>query len=369
MGDDMKNNPLRQLAGLGQSIWMDYIRRDLFSDGSLLRRINEDGLKGMTSNPAIFEKAIVDSQLYDPAIRALAKQGLDAAAIYERLSWEDVQSAADAFAQVYAATGAEDGYVSLEVSPRLARDTQGTLEEARRLWIGLHRPNVMIKVPATAQGLPVIRQLVEEGINVNVTLIFGGLRYAQVAEAYLQGLEARAAKGLPLAQVASVASVFVSRLDAMVDPLLDKAGDAARQAKGQVAIAGAKAAYHHYQALFASDRFQALARAGAQPQRVLWASTGTKNPADSDVKYVEALIGPQTVNTVPPETLDAYLDHGKPELRLAAGLAEAQALLQALPGWGIDLAQMEQHLEDEGIIKFVQPFEKLMSAVAQRAGL
>jgi transaldolase len=363
----VNTNPLQGLSELGQSIWLDYIRRDLFTDNHLAGRIDRDGLKGMTSNPAIFEKAIVDSQLYDPAIRSLAKEGLDAAGIYERLSWEDVRSAADAFGRTYAATNAVDGYVSLEVSPKLARDTEGTLAEARRLWIGLHRPNVMIKVPATEQGLPVIRQLIEEGINVNITLIFGGLRYGQVAEAYLQGLEARAAKGLPLAKVSSVASFFVSRVDAMVDPLLDKAGDAARAARGQVAIAGAKVAYQRWKALFNSNRFKALASAGAQAQRLLWASTSTKNPADSDVKYVEALAGPQTVNTVPPETLDAYLDHGKPEARLEQGLEAAQALLASLPGWGVDMAQVEQRLEDEGIEKFVQPFEKLMAAVAKRA--
>ena len=363
----MNTNPLQGISELGQSIWLDYIRRDLFTDNQLVRRIDRDGLKGMTSNPAIFEKAIVDSQIYDPAIRSLAKEGLDPAAIYERLSWEDVRSAADAFAQVYSATGGEDGYVSLEVSPKLARDTDGTLAEARRLWIGLHRPNVMIKVPATVQGLPVIRQLIEEGINVNITLIFGGIRYDQVAEAYLQGLEARAAKGLPLAQVASVASFFVSRVDALVDPMLEKAGEPARSAKGQVAIAGAKAAYQRWKELFNADRFKALASAGAQSQRLLWASTSTKNPADSDVKYVEALIGPHTVNTVPPETLDAYLEHGKPEPRLEQGVDAAQALLAALPGWGVDMAQVEQRLEDEGIEKFVQPFAKLMEALAKRA--
>jgi transaldolase/transaldolase/glucose-6-phosphate isomerase len=257
------------------------------------------------------------------------------------------------------------------VSPHLARDTQGTVAEARRLWISLHRPNVMIKVPATDQGLPAIKQLIEEGINVNVTLIFGMNRYVQVAEAYLAGLEARAAKGLPLAHVASVASFFVSRVDAMVDPLLGTAESSlsgeALEARGQVAIAGAKAAYQHYKELVGSYRFKTLASSGAQSQRLLWASTGTKDPKDSDVKYVEALIGADTVNTVPPATLDAYLDHGRPEATLQAGLGEAQALLAALPAWGIDMAKVERKLEDEGVEKFIQPFDKLMAALTQRS--
>jgi transaldolase len=367
----MKTNPLLTLSAFGQSIWLDYIRRDLFTDGGLRRRIEQEGLKGMTSNPAIFEKAIAESSLYDEAIHALARQGLSPQAIYESLSQKDVQSAADAFSRVYAETRARDGYVSLEVSPRLARDTQGTVEEARRLWISLHRPNVMIKVPATDQGLPAIRQLIEEGISVNVTLIFGMNRYVQVAEAYLAGLEARAAKGLPLANVASVASFFVSRVDAMVDPLLGTAeaslsGDAV-EAKGRVAIAGAKAAYQHYKELAGSYRFKTLAGAGAQSQRLLWASTGTKDPKDSDVKYVEALIGPDTVDTVPPATLDAYLDHGRPEATLEAGLGDAQALLAALPAWGIDMAKVERKLEDEGVEKFIQPFDKLMAALTERS--
>lgn len=365
-------NPLLRLAALGQSIWLDDIRRDLFSDGLLRRRIEKDGLKGMTSNPAIFEKAIDGGRLYDDAIRALARDGSGPQAIYEALSRQDVQSAADAFDLLYAESRARDGYVSLEVNPHLARDTQGTVDEARRLWIGLGRPNVMIKVPATDQGIPAIRQLIQEGISVNVTLIFGMNRYVQVAEAYLSGLELRAAQGLSLARVASVASFFISRVDAMVDPLLGTAeaslSGEASAARGQVAIAGAKAAYRHYQQLFGSYRFRTLASAGALPQRLLWASTSSKDPKDSDIKYVEALIGRDTVNTVPPATLDAYLDHGRPEATLEAGLPEAEALLAALPAWGVDMAKVERRLEDEGVEKFVQPFDKLMAALAARSG-
>ena len=364
----MKTNPLLQLGALGQSVWLDYIRRDLFTEGGLRRRIDADGLKGMTSNPAIFEKAIVESHIYDPAIGDLAREGRSPQAIYEALSQRDVQSAADAFNLVYAETQARDGYVSLEVNPHLARDTQGTVEEARRLWIALHRPNVLIKVPATDQGLPAIRQLILEGISVNVTLIFGMTRYIQVAEAYLSGLEARAAKGLPLARVASVASFFVSRVDAMVDPMLGTAeaslAGEASAARGRVAIAGAKAAYQHYKELFGSSRFKALAGAGAQSQRLLWASTSSKDPKDSDIKYLEALIGRDTVNTAPPGTLDAYLDHGRPEARLEDGLGDAQAVLASLPAWGIDLAAVERRLEDEGVEKFIQPFDKLCAALA-----
>ena len=368
----MEANPLRKLAGCGQSVWLDDIRRDLFTDGGLRRRIDVDGLTGMTSNPAIFEKAIAGSRLYDAAIQALLRSGKVGAAVYEALSWEDVQSAADEFNQVYALSDARDGYVSLEVDPHLARDTQGTVREARRLWIGLHRPNVMIKVPATDQGILAFRQLVQEGINVNVTLIFGMNRYSQVAEAHLAGLEARAAQGLPMARVASVASFFISRVDAMVDPLLGTAeasiAGEAQEARGLVAIAGAKAAYQHYKDLTASARFAALAGAGAQAQRLLWASTSSKDPKDSDIKYVEALIGRDTVNTAPPQTLDAYRDHGRPEPRLEADLAGAQALLAALPAWGIDMAVVERRLEDEGVRKFIQPFDKLLAVLNARAG-
>jgi len=289
----MKDNPLKQLGTLGQSIWLDYIRRDLIVGGDLRRLIVEDGLRGMTSNPAIFEQAIADSHVYDEAIRGMALQGKSAAIIYETISQHDVQSAADAFRTLYDQTDGKDGYVSLEVNPHLAHNTNGTIEEAHRLWSALNRPNVLIKVPATAAGLPAIQQLIHEGISVNVTLLFGLPRYRQVAEAYVAGMEARLAQGKPVKHIASVASFFISRIDALVDPLLekriaqgDKDASLAHEVHGQVAIASAKMAYQSYKEIFDSHRFRKLATQGARVQRLLWASTSTKNPAYSDVKYV-----------------------------------------------------------------------------------
>jgi transaldolase len=372
----MKNNPLKQLGTLGQSIWLDYIRRDLMAGGGLRRLIDEDGLRGMTSNPAIFGKAIADSHDYDADIRAMALGGKGAETIYETISQRDVQSAADAFRPLYDRTDGKDGYVSLEVNPHLAHDTKGTTEEARRLWAALDRPNVFIKVPATANGLPAIRQLISEGINVNVTLLFGLPRYRQVVEAYLGGIEARATQGKAVKHVASVASFFVSRIDALVDPLLDKriaqggkGVDLAKKARGQVAIASAKLAYQIYKEIFASERFRKLAAQGARVQRLLWASTSTKNPDYSDVKYIEALIGPDTVNTAPPETLDAYRDHGEPQARLEQDLKEARRVLDRLPELGIRIDDVTRQLEDEGVAKFNTPFDKLMETLAQRSAL
>jgi transaldolase len=370
----MKNNPLRQLATLGQSIWLDFIRRDLIASGGLRRLIEEDGLRGMTSNPAIFEKAIAGSHDYDENIRAMALEGKGAKEIYEALSQRDVQSAADEFRPLYDRTDGKDGYVSLEVNPHLAHDPNGTMLEARRLWGALNRPNVFIKVPATAEGLPAIRQLISEGISVNVTLLFGLPRYRQVVEAYLAGIEARSAQGKPVKHVTSVASFFVSRIDALVDPLLDKPiaqggkkADLARKARGQVAIASAKIAYQIYRELFGSDRFKKLAAQGALVQRLLWASTSTKNPDYSDVKYVEALVGPDTVNTAPVETLDAYRDHGEPKARLEQDVTEARQVLERLPELGISIDKVTRQLEDEGVEKFNQPFDKLMALLAQRS--
>jgi transaldolase len=370
----MKGNALQELGTLGQSIWLDYIRRDLIASGRLRRLIEEDGLRGMTSNPSIFEKAIADSHDYDEDIRAMALHGKSVEAIYEALSQRDVQSAADAFRPVYDATDGKDGYVSLEVNPHLAHDTSGTMKEARRLWDALHRPNVFIKVPATAEGLPAVRQLISEGINVNVTLLFGLPRYRQVVEAYIAGLEARVAQGKPVRQVASVASFFISRIDTLVDPQLEKLSakggkeaDIAKIAQGQVAIASAKMAYQIYKEKFASDRFGRLAASGARVQRLLWASTSTKNPHYQDVKYVEALVGPDTVNTAPLETIDAYRDHGRPEARLEPGLEEARRVLAGLAEVGISLDAVTQQLEREGVDKFNQPFDKLMETLAQRS--
>jgi transaldolase len=370
----MKNNPLKQLRTLGQSIWLDYIRRDLISSGKLRRLIEEDGLRGMTSNPSIFEKAIVDSHDYDEDIQAMVRQGKGTDAIYEGLSQRDVQNAADEFRPLYDMTDGEDGYVSLEVNPHLAHDTGGTINEARRLWIALDRPNVLIKVPATADGLPAIQQLISEGINVNVTLLFGLLRYRQVAEAYIAGIEARVAQGKSVESIGSVASFFVSRIDALVDPLLEKViamggneADLAKKVHGQVAIASAKMAYQVYKEIFEGERFSKLASHGALVQRLLWASTSTKNPEYSDVKYVEALIGPRTVNTAPLETLDAYRDHGEPEARLEQNVGEARLVFDRLPELGISLDNVAQKLEDEGVEKFNQPFDKLMATLAKRS--
>jgi transaldolase len=328
----------------------------------------------MTSNPSIFEKAIGDSHDYDADIQAMVREGKGAKAIYEALSQHDVQSAADEFRNLYDRTDGKDGYVSLEVNPHLAHDTNGTTEEARRLWAALNRPNVFIKVPATAEGLPAIQQLISEGINVNITLLFGLPRYRQVVEAYIAGIEARAVQGKPVKHVASVASFFVSRIDALVDPLLDKPvarggkeADLAKKVRGQVAIASAKMAYQIYKEIFSSDRFKMLAGQGARVQRLLWASTSTKNPDYSAVKYVEALIGPDTVNTTPIETLDAYRDHGEPKARLEQDVKEARLVLERLPELGISIDKVTRQLEDEGVEKFDQPFDKLMATLAQRS--
>jgi len=370
----MKNNPLRQLGAFGQSIWLDYIRRDLIAGGELRRLIDEDGLRGMTSNPSIFEQAIAECDLYDRDIHDLARQKKEPKAIYEFLSQRDVRDAADKFQSVYEQTGGADGYVSLEVNPHLARDTRGTIEEARRLWAALDRPNVLIKVPATSAGLPAITQLISDGINVNVTLLFGLPRYRQVAEACLAGLEARAAQGKPVEQIASVASFFLSRIDTLVDPLVEKfivpggrKAEIARQVRGQVAIASAKAAYQIYKEIFGSNRFKKLADQGARVQRLLWASTGTKDPSYSDVKYIEPIIGPQTINTVPLKTLAAYRDHGAPQLSLEQEVAAADRVLASLPQLGISLDQVTEQLEAEGVKKFDQPFDKLMEAITKKS--
>ena len=366
-------NPLKQLETLGQSVWLDYIRRDLIASGELRRLIEEDGVRGLTSNPAIFEKAIVASRDYDADIQTMSAQGKSVMEVYEALSQRDVQSAADAFRPLYDRTDGRDGYVSLEVSPRLAHDTSGTIDEARRLWTALRRPNVLIKVPATGEGVPAIQQLIREGININVTLLFGLPRYQQVAEAYLAGLEARAALGQPVKQVASVASFFLSRIDTIVDAILEQliaqdgpARDAATKVRGQVAIASAKSAYQIYKDIFGSERFRLLSAQGARGQRLLWASTGTKNPDYSDIKYIEALIGPDTVTTVPVETLNAFRDHGAPNATLEQNLWEADWVLKQLPEIGIRTVQMTQRLEDEGVEKFNQPFDKLLGILSER---
>jgi transaldolase/transaldolase/glucose-6-phosphate isomerase len=360
----MNINPLVRLRDLGQSLWLDYIHRELITDGRLRRLIQDDGLTGMTSNPAIFEKAIVGGQQYDDDIAALASAGKSANDIYEALSQYDVQSSADEFRAVHDATGGIDGYVSLEVNPHLANDTDGTAAEARRLWRQLDRPNVMIKVPGTQAGLGAIRQLTSEGINVNVTLLFGLERYRAVANAYLEGLEWRVQRQQPVDHIASVASFFVSRIDTLVDPLLDQRH--ADTLRGRVAIANAKLAAVAFEELFGGARFAALKTRGARPQRLLWASTSTKDKRYSDVMYVEALAGAGTVDTLPLETLEAYRDHGQPALRLMDELDQARAVLAQLATAGISLDVVTAQLEREGVQKFIEPFDKLLASIESK---
>ena len=355
------SNTLRQLTERGQSIWLDFIERKLLQSGELARMVRDDGLLGLTSNPAIFEKAIASGADYDPAIAGLARRGLDAAAICEALAVADIRDAADAFASVHAASAGVDGFVSLEVAPALANDTAGTLEEARRLWRAVDRPNLMIKVPGTPAGVAALRVLIEEGIHVNVTLLFARPAYEAVAEAWLAGLEARAARGLPVDGVASVASFFVSRIDAAVDARL-AASDA--PLAGRAAIANARLAYAHFRALAASPRFKLLAARGARPQRLLWASTSAKNPAYRDVIYVEELVGPHTVNTLPPATLAAFRDHGV--VRGDTLLEDEQGqrdLLAALAARGIALEPVTDALLAEGLAQFSQAWDRLIAAV------
>ena len=370
---DIKENSLLKLEHFGQSIWMDFIRRGTIVSGELKQLIEEDGLGGVTSNPSIFEKAIAESHDYDEAIRALALEGESVDQIYAALTVEDIRRTADLFRPVYDRLNGADGFLSLEVSPYLAHDTAATIADARRLWAAVARPNAMIKVPGTIEGLPAIQQLIGEGINVNITLLFGLPRYRQVAEAYLAGLETLAAQGKSLKSVASVASFFLSRIDVQLDPALEKLiatdkskADLAGQFHGQVAILSAKAAYEIYKDIFASERFRKLKAQGARTQRLLWASTSTKNPAYSDLKYVEALIGPETVDTVPLETLAAYRDHGEPAPRLANGVANASRTLRRLSEVGIDLDVTTQQLEDEGVKKFAQAFDVLMQTLNEK---
>ncbi len=353
-------NPLKELEALGQSIWLDYIRRDLLTGGGLKKLIDQDGLRGMTSNPAIFDKAISETNLYDDLIDSMSgKQSVHE--IYDAITIRDIQDAADIFRPLYDRLDGRDGYVSLEVNPHLAHDTKGTIEEAKRLWKRVNRPNVFIKIPATLEGLPAITEVIGEGINVNVTLLFGLPRYREVAEAYIAGLEILASKNKPLKNIASVASFFLSRIDVLLDPVLEKMG--AKDLVGEVAISSAKLAYPIYKELFTSDRFKKLEAKGARPQRLLWASTSTKNPSYSDVKYVEPLIGPQTVNTVPPETLDAYRDHGKPELRLEKDLDKAKKVFERLKELKISIDEQTEKLVVEGVDKFNKPMDHLMESI------
>ena len=354
---------LNELNQAGQSVWLDYIRRAYIASGEL-QAIIEAGVTGITSNPSIFEKAIAGSSDYDADIQRLVMTGRGTTGIYEALALDDIGRAADLLRPVYERTAGRDGYVSLEVSPELAHDTAGTIADARRLFAALGRPNVMIKVPATPAGIPAFQTLISEGINVNVTLMFSLAHYEAVAEAYLRGLEARAAAGGDLSRVASVASFFVSRVDSAVDKALAAAGN--QQLPGKIAVANAKITYQRFQAIFRGPRWQKLAQAGAQPQRVLWASTSTKNPAYSDTLYVDELIGPHTVNTMPLNTVDAFLDHGTVAETLTAGLDEAQAQLAQLAELGIDLAAITEQLQVAGVDAFATAFRGMLDSVARK---
>lgn len=371
--NSMNKNPLLKLESFGQSVWLDSLSRHAITSGELKRLIDEDGLSGVTSNPSIFEKAIVGSRDYDEDIRSLALKSKTVDEIYQALTVRDIQMATDLFRPLYDRLDGKDGFVSLEVSPHLANDTDGTIAEARRLWAAVNRPNAFIKVPATREGLPAITQLISEGINVNITLLFGLPRYREVAQAYLAGLEARVAQGKPVKNVASVASFFLSRIDVLADPMLEKVkgekAELAAKLHGEVAVASAKVAAKIYEEIFSSERFKKPASSGARTQRLLWASTSTKNPNYPELKYVEPLIGPDTINTLPLETLEAYRDHGQPEIRLPDGLAEAQTTLHRLAEVGIDLNAVTQQLEDEGIQKFNKPYDILIAALEKaRAG-
>jgi len=358
----MSTNNVKQIHSFGQSIWLDFIDRQIISTGKLQSLIDDDGVRGVTSNPAIFEKAISSSSDYDADIAEAAKTATTNEAIFFEVAVKDIQTAAKLFESVYSEEPAAlDGYVSLEVSPFLALDAEGTAKQAVELWEKVDRKNVMIKIPGTKPGLQAIRESIAHGININVTLLFGLQRYEEVTEAYISGLEDHLAAGHDIAHIASVASFFLSRIDVLIDPILDEKG--LGELKGEVAIASAKKAYEIYKRVFSTERWNALAAKGAQPQRLLWASTSSKNPAFKDTKYVEALIGADTVDTVPLETIEAFRDHGVAANTLAEGLDEATAILEKVKAAGIDIDALTQQLEDEGIEKFNAPFEKLLKAI------
>ncbi len=362
---------LKDLRQHGQSVWLDFIKRSLMSSGELARLIREDGIRGLTSNPSIFEKAIAESSEYDGDLHKLGKRGSSTKDIYEQMAIGDIQAAADAFQSVYAETQGRDGFVSLEVSPELTRDTDATIAEARRLWNAVGRENLMIKVPGTLEGIPAFETLISEGVNVNVTLLFSVQLYEKVAAAYLSGLARRAARGAALDRIASVASFFVSRVNTAVDAqIMARIGQVpeGKQTElkallGKAAIANAKVAYEKYKSIFSGAPWEDLKATGAHTQRVLWASTGTKNPAYSDVVYVEELIGKDTVNTVPPATLDAFREHGKVRDSLEEGIADARATLDGLARVGISMDDVTRELLDEGQKQFVDAFRKMLAAV------
>lgn len=357
-------NPLRQLQALGQSVWLDDIRRSWLREGHLARLIEDDLLAGVTSNPAIFARSMTRGTEYNDTIAELASAGRSAAEIYETLALQDVQAAADLFRRTYTATHGVDGYVSLEVSPHLADDTEATVTEGLRLWQAFGRPNAMIKVPGTQAGLPAITQLIAAGVNVNVTLLFSVERYREVVDAYLSGLEQRVKHDQPIERIASVASFFLSRIDGLVDARLDALdSDEARAMRGRAAIACARLAYQYYKQWTTSRRWLARAASGAKPQRLLWASTSTKDPAYKDTMYVDALIAPNTVNTMPPATLDAYRDHGNPAVRIEDDVDGATETMRLLRDLHIDPNDVGRQLERDGVQKFKEPFDALLAAL------
>ena len=372
----MSQNPLLRLVELGQSVWYDYIRRDLYQGPELRRLIEEDGLRGMTSNPTIFQQAIAKTELYDDDIRRLGEQGLSTAEIFEALAVEDVSRAADAFRSVYETTRADDGYVSIEVGPHLALDTAGSVDEAHRLWKRCDRPNVMVKIPGTGPGVPAIRQCLAEGVNINITLLFSVERYREVMEAYLSALEARVAAGQPVDRLRSVASFFVSRVDTNVDKKLDpiiadaarpeRQRQLARELRGKTGIANARLAYRAFEEVFSGERYAKLREKGASRQRPLWASTSTKDPAYPDLYYVEALIAPDSIDTMPRETFESYKDHGVPRVRIHDDLDRAQDVLDGLAELGVEESQVYEELEQEGVRKFSDSYDSLLETLAEK---
>ena len=367
-------NPLRALRESGQSVWLDYIQRKLLATGELERMVEDDGVTGVTSNPAIFEKAVADSDDYDDVTARMAREGsADPKAVYEAIAMRDIREAADVLQPVYRETGRRDGYVSLEVSPHLAHDTEGTVAEARRLWNSVSRDNLLIKVPGTPEGVPAVERLIGEGISVNVTLLFAREAYEQVAQAYLRGLAKAAADGLDLGRIASVASFFISRIDTLADQMIEARLEAAdeagkerlRELAGKVAVANAKLTYKRYKEIMQGEGWQALAGKGARPQRLLWASTSTKNPGYRDVLYVEELVGEDTVNTVPPATLDAFRDHGKVRKSLEEDVEGASETMAALERAGVSMQEVTDRLLEDGVRLFSDAFDKLLATIEE----
>jgi len=372
----LSSNRVKQLAEYGQSVWLDYIRRDLYTGPALSRLITEDGLIGITTNPTIFEKAISETDLYDATIHSLADQSLSTPSIFTALAIEDVRSAADLLRPAFDASGGHDGFVSIEVNPHLAHDTQGTIAEVRDLWTICARPNVMVKIPGTAEGIPAIRECLAQGININITLLFSVERYREVIHAYFTALESRVDSGLPVDGINSVASFFVSRVDSLTDKKLDAVlADARRsenerllasELKGKFGIANARLAYQLFEEHCQSPRYAKLREKGAVPQRPLWASTSTKNPAFPDLYYVEALIAPQTVDTMPLATIEAYRDHGEPQIRIYDDLPAAHRIVDSLRELGVDPRRIALELENDGVEKFEQSYDKLLAAVEHK---